>query len=248
MRTWMFGLTVAVALLMPARTTAAACCGAHDPQTPAGHQHEAAPAASAKDMACCGEHAPKKAGAPAMACCEGHGAEAAPMAEACCDPGVATAPKAMACCDHPQAAPAQAATMACCGDHAPAVTAGCCDTGIPDDPRVAIAGLGLTNPLPVKTMNVHFREPVQVGSAILMGWYVIEHDDDRMARGEPCTYIYEYDTMRAPVATFHCTHLEREAPGVATVVLRPTVNPSIKALAEFQFSGETASHGAPAVR
>ncbi len=234
MRTWMFGLTVAVVLVMPARITAAACCGAHDPQTTAGHQHEAAPAVSAKDMACCGAHEPKKAEATAMACCEGHGAEAAPMAKACCD--------------HPQAAPAQAATMACCGDQAPAMAAECCDTGIPDDPRVAIAGLGLTDPLPVKTMNVHFREPVQVGSAILMGWYVIEHDDDRMARGEPCTYVYEYDTMRAPVATFHCTHLEREAPDVATVVLRPTVNPSIKALAEFQFSGETASHGVPAVR
>lgn len=246
MRTWMFGLTMAAALLMPARTTAAACCGAHDPQAPAGHQHEAAPAA-AKDMACCGAHE-TKAEAKAMPCCEGHAATAEPKAMACCETGAVEA-KAMACCDHHEAAaPAQKAAMACCGDQGPAMAAGCCDTGVPDDPKVALAGLGLTNPLPVKTMDVHFREPVQVGSVILMGWYVIEHDDDRMARGEPCTHIYEYDTMREPVATFHCTHLEREAPGVATVVLRPTVNPSIKALAEFQFSGETASHGVPAVR
>lgn len=201
MRTWMFGLTMAAALLIPARTTAASCCGGHDPQVPAGHQHEAAPPAAAK----------------AMPCCEGHAPAAEPKAKGCCEP-------------------------------APAMAAGCCDTGIPDDPKVAMAGLGLTNPLPVKTMAVHFREPVQVGSVVLMGWYVIEHDDDRMARGEPCTYIYENDPMREPVATFHCTHLEHEAPGVATVVLRPTVNPSIKALAEFQFSGETASHGVPAVR
>lgn len=188
MPTWMFGLTVAAALLIPVRTTAAACCSADEPaQAQAGHRHDGGSAA-AKDMACCRDQA------------------------------------------------------------APAASAACCETGISDDPTIAVAGLGLTNPLPVRTMEVRFREPVRVGGVILMGWYVIEHDDDRMARGEPCTYIYEYDTTREPVATFHCTHLERDAASVATVVLRPTANPSIKALAEFQFSGETASHGAPTVR
>ena len=78
-----------------------------------------------------------------------------------------------------------------------------------------------------------------------MGAYLIEHDDARMARGEPCTYIYAADDRREPVATFHCEHLERPAGDTATLVLAPTINPAIKRLMEFQFGGDTASHGVP---
>ncbi len=140
----------------------------------------------------------------------------------------------------------------CCADHkmpmaaAAATPMACCDHGTPaDDPLVAMAGLGLARPVAVKYIDIVFRDPVRVGDTVLMGSYVIEHDDDRMARGEPCTYIYEADDLRAPVVTFHCTHLERPAASQATVVLKPTINPAIKALAEFQFEGETASHGVP---
>ncbi|MEZ5293243.1 MAG: hypothetical protein R2745_19330 [Vicinamibacterales bacterium] len=155
----------------------------------------------------------------------------------------------MACCDHGTAA--QAASMACCQDHTTPKVAqamACCAMDTTNDPTIAAAGLGLGTPLPVKLMEVNFREPVLVGGKVLMGWYYIEHDDDRMARGEPCTYIYDLKALREPVVTFHCTHLERGPAPTATIVLTPTVNPAIKALAEFQFSNDTASHGVPAVR
>ncbi len=176
---------------------------------------------------CCGGGA----AAPAM----DHAAHAAPATPAAPTPA---APKAC-CASHAMAAPAApAAPMACC-NHGGAMAMPA------DDPAVAMAGLGLVNAQPVKYIDVVFRDPVRVAHTVLMGRYVIEHDDERMARGEPCTYIYEADDLRAPVVTFHCEHLERPAADTATLVLAPSINPAIKTLKEFQFGGETASHGVP---
>jgi hypothetical protein len=161
--------------------------------------------------------------------------------------------------------PVGQAAAQCCGggagapakDHAahaapatPAAPMACCNHGgamaLPaDDPLVAMAGLGLVSAQPVKYIDVVFRDPVRVASAVLMGRYVIEHDDERMARGEPCTHIYDAEDLRAPVVTFHCAHLERPASDVATLVLVPSSTPGVKTLTEFQFGGETAAHGVP---
>ena len=77
---------------------------------------------------------------------------------------------------------------------------------------------------------------------------MIEHDNDRMARGEPCTHIYAYNDRTTPVATFRCTHLERDRADQNVVVLTTTLDGNMKKLTEFQFAGETAAHGYPAVR
>jgi hypothetical protein len=89
---------------------------------------------------------------------------------------------------------------------------------------------------------------VLVGKAILQGRYVIEHDNDRMARGEPCTHIYAYADRATPVATFHCTHLERDRADTNIVVVVPALGGTMQQLTEFQFAGETAAHGYPTVR
>lgn len=173
---------------------------------------------------CCGGGA-----APAM----DHSVHAAPATPAA---PAGEAKKGGCCASHAMAAPA--APMACC-NHGGAMA-------LPaDDPAVAMAGLGLVSPQAVKYMDVTFRDPVRVANTVLMGRYVIEHDDERMARGEPCTYIYEADDLRAPVVTFHCEHLERPTADAATLVLGPSINPAMKTLTEFQFAGETASHGVP---
>lgn len=102
---------------------------------------------------------------------------------------------------------------------------------------------------PVRQLaEVWFHRPVLVGRSMLQGRYVIEHDNDRMARGEPCTHIYAYDNRQKPVATFHCTHLERDRADSNLVVLVPVLDGSMQRLTEFQFAGETASHGYPTVR
>lgn len=117
-----------------------------------------------------------------------------------------------------------------------------------DDPLIAAAGFGLPSKPVVQTLAVTFQQPVRVGHFVLLGRYVIEHDDARMARGEPCTLIYAADDRRLPVVAFHCTHLERDASDVATVVLASADANGIKRLSEFQFGGDQAAHGVPAIR
>jgi hypothetical protein len=109
----------------------------------------------------------------------------------------------------------------------------------PADPQI--------NPAPPvrQTIDVWFKRPTWVGKSILLGHYVIEHDNDRMARGEPCTHIYAYDDRDTPVVTFHCTHLERDRAHQPTVALA-TMPDGFQKLTEFQFAGESAAHGYPA--
>lgn len=43
-----------------------------------------------------------------------------------------------------------------------------------------------------------FTDPVLVTDQILMGPYLIVHDDARMERGEPCTSFYRFDPVKGP--------------------------------------------------
>ena len=241
MRNLAFGATLIATFLFQANLAAAQCCGAGAPA--------AAPAAPAATpaMSCCGDHAAPAApaghaghqmsqapAAPGAMCCGGgHAADAAPAGPACCGgrmgaPSAAATAPPMACCDH-AAAPAAAWRPV-------------------DDPAITWAVLGLAVPPPVRYLDVTFRDPVRVARAVLSGDYLIEHDDDRMARGEPCTYIFDANDLRAPVVTFHCEHVERPLSPNGAVVLAPSANPSIKVMQEFQFGGESAAHRVPAVR
>jgi hypothetical protein len=154
------------------------------------------------------------------------------------------------CCDQTKTSShhkdAPCCDMPCCADHAL--------TPEPKDIDI-LAQLPLdTDPQlfptpPVRQMTeVWFQRPVRIGSHILQGRYVIEHDNDRMARGEPCTYIYAYDNRTKPVVTFHCTHLERDRNGTNTVVLVSTGDGTMQKMTEFQFAGEYQAHGVPTER
>ncbi len=117
-----------------------------------------------------------------------------------------------------------------------------------DDPMLA-NDLQLAAAPPVRQLTeVWFHRPVFVGNHILQGRYVIEHDNARMERGEPCTHIYAYNNQKLPVVGFHCTHLERDRAGKNTVVLATVGDGSMQRLLEFQFAGEAASHGVPSER
>jgi hypothetical protein len=69
-----------------------------------------------------------------------------------------------------------------------------------------------------------------------------------MARGRPCTYIYDYADRRLPVVAFHCTHLKRDRRVEPTVTLVSDRGAGMKRFTEFQFAGEAAGHGVPVVR
>jgi hypothetical protein len=118
---------------------------------------------------------------------------------------------------------------------------------VPETPAVQATAVIKETPA-VQAFLVTFRDPVRVGDRILLGRYIIEHDNHRMARGEPCTYIYEASDPRLPVVVFHCTHLTRPAPKVDTVFLHRSGTYPLQELQGFQFAGEPASHGVPVIR
>ena len=97
---------------------------------------------------------------------------------------------------------------------------------------------------------VEFRDPVRVLNVVLKGKYLIVHDDEKMARGEDCTYIYETKSG-APgklVVSFHCTPAKRDrASGFIfrTALLLPNTN--VSELREFQFAGSTEGHVVPSI-
>lgn len=143
------------------------------------------------------------------------------------------------CCDQKMMSCCEKEIMPCCADK-DAVQILMALAPLQNDPQ-------LTPAAPARQVtDVWFMRPTFVGKSILQGHYIIEHDNDRMARGEPCTHIYAFDDRSKPVATFHCTHLEREpvSPGIAVVATKG----DMLVLKEFQFAGDSASHGVPSVR
>ena len=153
-----------------------------------------------------------------------------------------------------------AAEASCCNQKAHAVQHGqreCCEAPCCKDQKVEPSAVEMLlemdpqlNPAPPvrQRAEVWFHRPVFVGRAILQGRYVIEHDNERMARGEPCTHVYAYNDPSTPVATFDCTHLERDRPSHNIVVLATASDGNMQRLTEFQFAGESFAHGYPSAR
>jgi hypothetical protein len=138
---------------------------------------------------------------------------------------------------------ARAATTDCCPDHQCCDSGTCCVTlaATPQEPE----------PPPVREYaRVFFANPVKVGDRVLFGAYLIEHDNDRMARGRPCTYIYKANDLRLPVVAFRCRHLHRAQRATSTITLRrlPDMAGNGSELLEFQFAGSTDGHGVPTKR
>ena len=100
-----------------------------------------------------------------------------------------------------------------------------------------------------ETITVSFTKPVLVGDRVLLGKYVIEHDNYRMARGRPCTHIYAASDMRLPVVAFRCTHLNQPVGPHPSVTLRSLHESNgMSRLTAFQFAGEHGAHGVPMTR
>ena len=96
---------------------------------------------------------------------------------------------------------------------------------------------------------VQFVDPVLVTDQILMGRYLIVHDDAKMERGEPCTSFYRFDAAKGPqdeVVSFHCTPAMRKIAGQLTVT-RTDKNPviGIARVTEYQFAGDCEAHQIP---
>lgn len=140
------------------------------------------------------------------------------------------------------------ADCACCDDKSCSMP--CCDKAGSKAAASVLVPQELENATPVRqSVIAWFMRPVKIGDRILLGQYVIEHDNARMARGEPCTHIYAASDRRIPVVAFHCTHLKRASTKRATVEVVSTSDPTgLVKLTAFQFAGETAAHGVPTGR
>ena len=114
---------------------------------------------------------------------------------------------------------------------------------------VAAMGVATLNAVPARqTAAVRFLRPTIVAGVFVQGTVVFEHDDVRMAKGEPCTRVYYYDNKtNGPgdmIVEFMCVPNARPAAAQFEATLVRGVSwPDT--LLEYQFAGEHESHGVP---
>jgi hypothetical protein len=92
-----------------------------------------------------------------------------------------------------------------------------------------------------------FNQPVKLMGVMLKpGEYLFVHDNEAMARGEACTFVYRGDAEipNKLVISFHCTPAERAKVGGFTVRTLLT-SPGQYEISEFQFGGSTEAHLVP---
>jgi len=91
-----------------------------------------------------------------------------------------------------------------------------------------------------------FNQPVQLMGETLKGEYLFVHDDEAMARGEACTYVYKGNAENANnlAVWFHCIPANRTK--AATFVVRTVMTlPGRNEIREYQFAGSTEAHVVP---
>lgn len=94
---------------------------------------------------------------------------------------------------------------------------------------------------------VRFLNPTIIAGSFVMGTVVIEHDDDKMAKGEPCTTVYRYKSkteLGEPLVSFMCVPQDRPLATKFEATLIQTVSWPDRLL-EYQLPGENEGHGVP---
>lgn len=112
----------------------------------------------------------------------------------------------------------------------------------------ALASPGRADNPKLQKAVVQFTEPVKVLDVILKGDYLFVHDEDKMAKGEPCTYIYAYEANKQGklVASFHCIPTTREVVDHFTVIVSYTSpGAPLPELLEYRFAGSAEGHKVP---
>ena len=98
-----------------------------------------------------------------------------------------------------------------------------------------------------ETAVVELTDRTQLLEAVLQGKYLFEHDDERMARGEPCMHVYNYANSKAGdlVIAFHCKPVERPKAKQLVVNVAMTKTPDLFQLTEIQIAGTVKGHLVP---
>ncbi|HSE96752.1 MAG TPA: hypothetical protein VLD57_00690 [Blastocatellia bacterium] len=98
-----------------------------------------------------------------------------------------------------------------------------------------------------ETAIVDLSDKTLILDKVLQGKYLFEHDDDRMARGEACMYIYAFADGKAGelVASFHCIPVERKPVKTFVMSVATSKTPDVYKLTEVQFAGSPKGHIVP---
>jgi hypothetical protein len=100
---------------------------------------------------------------------------------------------------------------------------------------------------------VDIPDQTKLLKATLQGKYIFVHDDQKMGRGEPCFYVYDYsqDAAGNPevkpdklVMSFHCQPVQREK-ATHIVLTYGMASATLFELREIQFSGSSEGHRVP---
>jgi len=92
--------------------------------------------------------------------------------------------------------------------------------------------------------TIQFTEPVKLLNVILKGQYLFVHDEEKMASGQDCTYVY--DSSGKLVVSFHCIPIERpKATGFRVLSVRVGTSNGPREMKEYQFEGSTQAHQVP---
>lgn len=96
-----------------------------------------------------------------------------------------------------------------------------------------------------QTGVVDFTQRTKLKDVYLSGKTLFVHDDEKMARGEPCTSVYSYEGSKKGklIIEFHCQPVERTRTDkffVRSLLLGPPHN--VAEIQEFQFAGSTEGH------
>ena len=96
---------------------------------------------------------------------------------------------------------------------------------------------------------IYVSQPTLIGSTIVQGPVLFVHDEERMARGEPCTTIRLFEPGSGPtesLVSFHCIPTRRPVARAFTIRTRPNTADGFGCvLTEYQFAGDSEGHGVP---
>jgi hypothetical protein len=93
-----------------------------------------------------------------------------------------------------------------------------------------------------------FDKPTRIGDKFACGKVLFVHDATKMAKGQPCTEIYQVQPSgpNKLLTSFHCRPINRGVAEKFTVVIRNSaITAGIRELIEYQFAGDDEGHGTP---
>lgn len=113
---------------------------------------------------------------------------------------------------------------------------------------IGLVGASTLDAVPTRrAATVRFLRPTIIAGVFVQGTVVIEHDDAKMARGEPCTTVYRFksDTEYGkPIVSFMCMPHNRPRAEKFEATVVNSVNWPDRLL-EYQIAGEHEGHGVP---